>query len=81
MLGPAGYGSPNFVALSGAAFPYQIDFENDPTATAPAQVVTITDQLDPNLDCEHLPAHRHRLGRHGPVDPGRQPALSKRPCR
>ena len=46
MLGPAGYGSPNFVALSGAAFPYQIDFENDPTATAPAQDVTITDQLD-----------------------------------
>ncbi len=50
MLGPAGYGASNFVALSGSAFPYQIDFENDPTATAPAQSVTITDQLDPNLD-------------------------------
>jgi hypothetical protein len=50
MLGPAGYGSSNFVAPSGAVFPYQIDFENDPTATAPAQSVTITDQLDPNLD-------------------------------
>jgi len=46
ILGPAGYGSSNFVALSGATFPYQIDFENDPTATAPAQDVTITDQLD-----------------------------------
>ena len=50
LQGPAGYGSSNFVALSGAEFPYQIDFENDPSATAPAQSVTITDQLDPNLD-------------------------------
>ncbi len=50
LLGPAGYGSSNFVALNGAAFPYQIDFENAPTATAPAQAVTITDQLDPNLN-------------------------------
>ena len=31
-------------------FPYRIDFENAPTATAPAQRVVITDQLDPNLD-------------------------------
>ena len=31
-------------------FPYQIQFENSPQATAPAQQVTITDQLDPNLD-------------------------------
>jgi hypothetical protein len=30
--------------------PYRIDFENDPTATAPAQQVVITDQLDPNLN-------------------------------
>ncbi len=46
MLGPAGYGTANFVTDAGAVFPYQIDFENDPTATAPAQEVTITDQLD-----------------------------------
>jgi hypothetical protein len=50
MLGPAGYGSPNFVADGGAELSYQIDFENSPSATAPAQTVTITDQLDPNLD-------------------------------
>ena len=31
-------------------FSYQIDFENSPTATAPAQQVVITDTLDPNLD-------------------------------
>jgi uncharacterized repeat protein (TIGR01451 family) len=33
---------------------YTIDFENVPTATAPAQTVTITDQLDPNLDLSTL---------------------------
>ena len=50
MLGPAGYGSSNFVTDAGTIFPYQIDFENAPSATAPAQAVTITDQLDPNLN-------------------------------
>jgi streptogramin lyase len=27
-----------------------VNFQNEPTATAPAQTVTVTDQLDPNLD-------------------------------
>ena len=30
--------------------PYRIDFENDATATAPAQRVVVTDPLDPNID-------------------------------
>jgi RHS repeat-associated protein len=47
--GPAGYGPQGFVA-PGTALPYRIDFENDPAATAPAQRVDVTDQLDPNLD-------------------------------
>src|SRR5262249_54416772 len=34
----------------GRALPYRIDFENDPTATAPAQRVDITDQLPSSLD-------------------------------
>jgi len=34
----------------GHEFSYRVDFENDPTATAPAQRVDVTDQLDPNLD-------------------------------
>ena len=34
----------------GTVLPYRIDFENDPTATAPAQRVVVTDQLDPNID-------------------------------
>ena len=29
---------------------YQIRFENQPSATAPAQKIVITDTLDPNLD-------------------------------
>ena len=50
-IGPAGYGSASYVADTGqTVLPYRIDFENSPTATAPAQQVTITDQLDPNLN-------------------------------
>ncbi len=47
--GPAGYGSSGFVPVS-AIMPYTIGFENEPSASAPAQVVTVTQQLDPNLD-------------------------------
>src|SRR5262249_43822030 len=48
-IGPGGFGPANFMALN-RAFPYRIDFENDATATAPAQRVEITDQLSTNLD-------------------------------
>jgi RHS repeat-associated protein len=47
--GPAGYGPDRLVARD-ALLPYRVEFENDSTATAPAQIVTITDQLDANLD-------------------------------
>jgi RHS repeat-associated protein len=50
-IGPGGAGPGNFVA-GDAALPYKIDFENDPTATAPAQVVTISDILSPNFDLD-----------------------------
>jgi RHS repeat-associated protein len=49
MTGPAGYSTANFLS-DARRLPYQINFENAPTATAPAQRVDITDQLDPNLD-------------------------------
>ena len=49
MIGPSGYGAADFVQDAGV-YPYTVDFENAATATAPAQQVTITDQLDPNLD-------------------------------
>ena len=48
-IGPAGYGPQAFVSPANP-FPYHIDFENSPTASAPAQRVDITDQLDPNLN-------------------------------
>jgi RHS repeat-associated protein len=47
--GPAGYGPQGFVEPE-TALPYQIGFENESDATAPAQVVEVTQQLDPNLD-------------------------------
>jgi len=50
MYGPAGYGAANFVADSDSMFPYLITFENAPSATAPAQEVSITDQLDSDLN-------------------------------
>lgn len=50
LTGPSGSGTDNYVATT-TPFAYRIDFENDKTATAPAQQVTITNQLDANLDC------------------------------
>jgi PKD repeat protein len=47
--GAAGFGSDRFVAPD-RVFPYRIDFENEAAATAPAQRVVITDQLDADLD-------------------------------
>ncbi len=47
ITGPAGFG-PNGFVPAGQAFPYTIQFQNEPTATA--QVVTVTESLDPSLD-------------------------------
>ena len=49
LTGPGGFGSAGFVA-AGTTLPYRIDFENSTSATAPAQRVTITDQLSTDLD-------------------------------
>jgi len=48
-IGPGGFGPAGFIA-PGGPLPYRIDFENEATATAPAQRVVVTDQLDPNFD-------------------------------
>jgi hypothetical protein len=53
LTGPAGYGTPNYVAAN-TLLSYIINFENAPTATAPAKRVVITDQLDPNLNWSTL---------------------------
>lgn len=47
--GPAGFGTSNFVAANGT-LAYRVDFENETSASAPAQQVAVTDQLDSNLD-------------------------------
>ena len=43
--GPLGIGTSHFT-LAEDPFGYQIEFENTPTATAPAQTVSVTDPLD-----------------------------------
>ena len=52
-VGSTGSGPLQYVS-GGAAVPYSVYFENQPTATAPAQKVTVTDTLNPNLDLTTL---------------------------
>jgi len=49
LIGPSGNGTAHWIAPD-QTLPYKIRFENDKQATAPAQVVRITTQLDPDLD-------------------------------
>ncbi|WYM00653.1 MAG: Calx-beta domain-containing protein [Gloeotrichia echinulata CP02] len=49
ILGPAGFGEEKWLTAS-STLPYTIRFENLASATAPAQQVVITQQLDPDLD-------------------------------
>jgi hypothetical protein len=49
ILGPPGFGEEHWVTAD-ESLPYTIRFENRATATAPAAVVTVTQQLDPDLD-------------------------------
>jgi hypothetical protein len=46
---PTGFGQLAFVAGQ-ETMPYMVEFENVPDATAPAEMIHITDVLDPNLD-------------------------------
>ncbi len=49
ITGPAGFGTPGFIAAA-TPLPYQVDFQNVPTAAGAAAVVTVTQQLSTNLD-------------------------------
>ena len=49
MIGPPGYGDARFISLK-TPMNYNIRFENDPNATAPAQHVIILHTLDQDLD-------------------------------
>jgi hypothetical protein len=51
--GPQGAGPQGYISGT-APLPYIIFFQNLPTATAPAQKVVITDQLDPNVDSSNF---------------------------
>ncbi len=46
--GSSGVGAPRFYN-NDVALPYSVTFENEDTATLPAQDVVVTDQLDPNV--------------------------------
>jgi hypothetical protein len=48
-LGPQGVGVQAYVS-GNKPLPYSVYFDNQPTAAAPAQAVTVTDTLDPNLN-------------------------------
>ena len=49
IVGPSGYGTQQYEANT-STFSYTINFENEPTAGIPAQVVAVTQELDSNLD-------------------------------
>ena len=51
IAGPPGVGEPRWV-VPWQRFGYQVDFENIPEATAPAQRVTVTVDLDPAFDLD-----------------------------
>ena len=48
-IGPAGVGAAHYVSVD-TPLSYRVDFENESSATAPAQQVEIVDQLDSDLD-------------------------------
>ncbi len=50
LIGPSGYAVQNYVVAAANLFAYEIVFENETNATAPAQEVQITDSLSTNLD-------------------------------
>jgi hypothetical protein len=60
IIGPVGWGDPKWISINDI-LPYTIYFENDSTqATAPAQMVTIEQQLDSDLN-----SNSFRLGSFG----------------
>ncbi|HWE54116.1 MAG TPA: carboxypeptidase regulatory-like domain-containing protein [Acidimicrobiales bacterium] len=49
IIGPAGYSSPRWVAGQ-SAMPYTVNFQNEPTATAPAVQVVVTEPIPADID-------------------------------
>ena len=69
LLGPAGFGPQGFLR-PGVSLPYMVQFENEPTkATAPAQEVFITNQLDPDMDWTSFAFGSFGFGAHSVSSP------------
>ncbi len=72
ILGPSGFGLPNWVP-GGTAFPYLIEFQNDPTATAAVAQVTVTEPVSAGLDPSSIQLTGFGFGSHMVVlPPGQQ---------
>ncbi len=54
ITGPRGFGPEGYIAPTDRPLEYTVRFENLDEATAPAQVVIVTQQLDPDLDFSTL---------------------------
>lgn len=74
LLGPGGFGAPQWISSDPASLPYTVEFQNDPKkATVAAQDVTITQQLDPDLDWSTFQLGTIQFGSHTvPVPSGLQ---------
>ncbi len=68
-IAPTGFSEAGYIQ-SDDSLSYTVRFENQPSATAPAQQVIITDVLDGELRRPHwLRTHRSRSSRHSPWKP------------
>src|SRR5262249_1523080 len=61
LIGPAGAGASGFVSPN-VTLPYTIRFENKPDASLPAQVVTVTETLNANLDLDTFQLKKFNFG-------------------
>src|SRR5207249_467634 len=75
--GPDGFGDAHFVAAT-VPLAYTVRFQNQATATAPAQNVVITEQLDTNLDWRTFRLTSFGWGGFRVDLPGDQPFVSHR---
>ena len=77
ILGPSGYGAEAFI-VPDLVMPYTIRCENDPEATAAAQEVSITQQLDADLDWSTFQLGSFGFGEHTFYVPGELQIYSQR---
>ena len=76
IIGPAGAGPENWVGVN-QVLNYTISFENLATALAPARVITITENLDPNLDWGTFRLGNFNFGGLTVTDASNEPSFQK----